>query len=165
MHDNSNVGAVEACVTMPMEVTKTRQQYGHNEPMLTSMRKAVSATGGIQGLYAGLGLQMVQNAGKVGLRFCVYQNLRGKLSGNDETDKVLAGFFAGATEALLWVTPCDRLKILRIRHAQQPPVQLFKTIVRTEGISTLWVGSAPTVVRVSYLCSKTRCRILTTVPA
>ncbi|GBG26592.1 Mitochondrial carrier protein [Hondaea fermentalgiana] len=142
-------GAVEAAVTMPMEVTKTRQQYGRNEPMLASMRQAVAASGGIRGLYSGLGVQMLQNAGKIGIRFAVYQNIRGKLSDDPEQDKFLSGFAAGATEALLWVTPCERLKILRIRHAQLPPSQLFGTIFRTEGISSLWVGASPTFVRVT----------------
>jgi len=139
-------GAAEAIVTMPMEVTKTRQQFGRNEGFVESLRASIS-TRGARGLYPALGLQMLQNAGKVGIRFGVY-----RLISQEEgvrPGKAAAGFLAGATEAIVWVTPCERLKILRIRFSHMPPISFFSTMIRQEGVRTLWVGGIPTVFRQS----------------
>lgn len=142
----TTAGAVEACVTMPFEVIKTRQQYGRNESFKAVLRSA----GGAKGLYSGLSLQILQNSGKIGLRFFLYNAMRPSTSVlSPKQTKLASGFFAGAAEAMMWVTPLERLKILRIKHAQQAPAALFRTLVFQEGVSTLWVGAAPTVVRQS----------------
>eukprot|EP00877_Chromochloris_zofingiensis_P012811 jgi/Chrzof1/7784/Cz02g36180.t1 len=89
-------------------------------------------------------------------KYKIYQNLlrdkEGKLS---DGRRMLAGFMAGTTEALMIVTPMEVIKI-RLQQQQggskdllkyKGPVHCATTIIREEGPRGLWSGATPTVVR------------------
>jgi solute carrier family 25 citrate transporter 1 len=86
----------------------------------------------------------------------VYQGLlrdkEGKLT---DGRRMLAGFMAGITEAIMIVTPCEVVKI-RLQQQQGVAKEALKykgpfhcglTIVREEGPRGLWSGATPTVLR------------------
>jgi solute carrier family 25 citrate transporter 1 len=134
-------GAVEAVVTMPLEGAKLRQQLGskHGDGLVRSLRAALRE-GGLRALYAGLALQVAQNSGKVGIRFLVFDQLAGD---GDATRKALAGVAAGCVESLLWITPCERLKIMRIQRPAEP----LRLLLRAAWERGLWAGATPTMLR------------------
>jgi solute carrier family 25 citrate transporter 1 len=133
-------GAVEAVVTMPLEGAKLRQQLGKPHDGLARSLRAALSEGGPRALYAGLALQVVQNSGKVGIRFLVFDQLGGD---GDATRKALAGVAAGCVESLLWITPCERLKIMRIQRPAEP----LRLLVRAAWERGLWAGATPTMLR------------------
>mmetsp|Transcript_31107 Transcript_31107/g.49819 ORF Transcript_31107/g.49819 Transcript_31107/m.49819 type:complete len:258 (+) Transcript_31107:2889-3662(+) len=143
-------GCVEAAVTMPFEVIKTRQQIGAKRypgvlGITKTMKDAIGQAGGVRGLYSGLGIAMGQTSGKVGIRFFTYRRLS-QVAGENASYKAIAGCLAGATEALVWITPTERMKILRIKNPNKPLKEFAKSIA-VEGPRSLWVGALPTVVR------------------
>jgi len=87
-------GCLEAILTMPFEVVKTRQQIGTRESMMQSMRRVLGEhNGSFKGLYSGLTVQVIQSGGKVAIRFGVFQRLESVLE-----SKIAAGMVAGACE-------------------------------------------------------------------
>ncbi len=127
-------------MTMPLEGAKLRQQLGKPRDGLVRSLRAALSEGGLRALYAGLTLQVIQNSGKVGIRFLVYDHLT---VDGDTTRKALAGVAAGCIESLLWITPCERLKIMRIQRPTDP----LRLLLCTAWERGLWAGAAPTVLR------------------
>eukprot|EP00667_Euglena_gracilis_P015129 EG_transcript_15718 len=151
-------GCVETVVCMPFETTKTRVQLqeGAGGGMLRNMASTVRSEG-VRGLYFGMPIMLIQTAGKVGIRFLVYEQIKRLLQ--DETGRlsasgqVVAGTVAGAMEAILWITPCERLKTLRqtqIGVQQQVYTTWYSSlrlIAREQGLAGLWKGLTPTLLR------------------
>jgi hypothetical protein len=113
-------GCCEAVIMMPLEVVKTRQQLGAARHMgvVAAMTDTVRHNG-IRGLYYGLPIVLIQTSGKVGIRFALYGQFLNSLAPFQLPTSLaaaLAGFGAGAAEAALWITPCERIKTLR--HTQ-----------------------------------------------
>mmetsp|Transcript_10078 Transcript_10078/g.13202 ORF Transcript_10078/g.13202 Transcript_10078/m.13202 type:complete len:259 (-) Transcript_10078:1662-2438(-) len=138
-------GAIEALVTQPFEVVKTRQQIESKVPksLVRCIRGTVGANG-LGGLYAGLPIMILQSGGKVGIRFGMYDNVKKLFPGN----AILAGVVAGSTEAALWITPCERIKVLVIKHREKE--KRFSFILRSlynGGFTSLYRGAAPTICR------------------
>jgi len=157
---------------MPFELTKTQQQLGSKiSPSLPKSPKAVPRANigvvgtmryvvqqnGIGGLFYGLPIQLIQTAGKVGIRFSAFEQYKiaicadpGRATRNEE---FVAGCAAGATEAALWITPCERLKVLRqAQIGVNNPLHTSWTkslalIVEEQGISGLYRGLAATTLR------------------
>ena len=124
-------GTIETALTMPFEVTKTRQQVlqqaGIVRPptgrvavvragslgLYGSIRDTVQL-GGIRALYSGMPICLLQTSGKVGIRFASfegYKRLLNRHACSKQERIILAGCLAGATEAAFWITPCERLKV------------------------------------------------------
>jgi len=69
--------------------------------------------------------------------------------------RLLAGTLAGVAEALIWVAPTERLKMLRQAEisasaGQRKHSNLLASVahvVRDQGVAGLWVGVGPTVLR------------------
>jgi len=152
-------GGSEAIVTMPFEVTKNRLQLKSGPTtILGSIRSTVSAAG-VSGLWYGLQPALVQVAGKSSIRFAAFEKLKTIFPAG------IAGMLAGCVEAFVWVAPTERLKILRQAEvgvleaakgtaASGPRVgasaSVFEAtarILRTQGLSSLWLGTGPTVAR------------------
>jgi hypothetical protein len=140
------------------------------------MRMTV-ATDGVRGLFAGLPIMIVQTTGKAAIRFFSYDAFKRMLNdsplgnggrggsgggGGDSGTKaeplavrLAAGTLAGACEAALWVTPCERLKTLRQaqigvatgqrRHGSW--VHSAGLVLKEEGVAGLFRGLGPTVAR------------------
>lgn len=142
-------GAVEALVTMPFEVIKIRQQLGDkkNSSLLVSSTslKQQQWKNSFRFMYSGLSLQMFQNSGKIGIRFFTYRQLN-FLSGGGKNYKIISGFASGVIESLVWISPCERIKILRIKNSNKPIKFIFQS-VKTDGYLSLWTGASPTVLR------------------
>lgn len=165
-------GSAEVLLTMPFEVTKTRMQLAaHSSATSASARGGTSATAsalhhgmlasmretlrvaGPMGFYYGVQAQLSQVAGKTAIRFGAFERMKAALPAS--TPAAIPGLLAGVVEALLWVAPTERLKILRqaelsASSSSQQHGSLARSlgfIVRTQGLGGLWLGTAPTVAR------------------
>jgi len=154
-------GICEALALQPIDVIKTRLQLDS-----TGRYKGVFHCGstiakeeGVRALWKGLTPFAANLTLKYALRFStnsVYQGvLRDKDGKLSDGRRMLAGFMAGITEALLIVTPCEVVKI-RLQQQQgvakealqyKGPFHCGLTIVKQEGPLGLWSGATPTVLR------------------
>ena len=114
------------------------------------------------GLYKGLGAVLTGIIPKMAIRFSSYEWYKTLLTGADGKVSGLgtfsAGLAAGVTEAVAVVTPMEVLKI-RLQaqyHSMSDPLDIPKyrnaahaayTVVKEEGISTLWRGVSLTALR------------------
>ncbi|CAI5738314.1 unnamed protein product [Hyaloperonospora brassicae] len=154
-------GVIEAVILTPLDVTKTRMQLdkkGQYRGMVDCGKKLVAAEGP-KGLFKGFTPWTVHVVLKNGTRFyfnAIFRRMlsdqNGQVSGANE---FIAGALAGATEAVLIVTPFEviktRLQGQDIVAGEVPkyrgPVHTATTIVKREGPLALWKGLAPTIGR------------------
>ena len=159
-------GCVESTITSPFETIKTRLQIEHGtnrSPWYAG--KLIFAEKGLPGFYYGLSACLLQNMGKVAIRFSgygYYTKLFESIYFNKTENKngplhrLCSGGCAGATEAL-WIAPCERLKTLRVTQLNLPKGQQQYTslmnsvrVLLTQqggGIPDLFVGLVPTACR------------------
>ena len=103
-------GCCEAYITMPFEVTKNRIQLGHGPNSIAGNMADTVRRAGPRGLYYGIQAQVLQVSAKGAIRFTAVDRFKAVLPpGSSFT----AGLLAGLTEALVWVAPTERLKVLR----------------------------------------------------
>lgn len=145
-------GGCEAVATMPFEVTKTRLQLGHGPRGLQANMMDTVARAGPTGLYFGLQAQLVQVAAKGAIRFTAYERFKRLLGPSGSS--FVAGTLAGLTEALMWVVPTERLKVLRTTELGGAAgtrgsglLDAAAAVVRQQGVRGLWLGSGPTAAR------------------
>ena len=121
-------GGCEAFVTMPMEVTKNRVQLGHGPATIYANMADTIRRAGAGGLYYGIEAQLVQVAAKGAIRFTAVERFKKWLPpGSSFT----AGTLAGLVEAVVWVAPTERLKVLRVLRVLRP----LRMIKRNQGHS------------------------------
>lgn len=154
-------GIMEACCLQPIDVIKTRLQLDRTGQYrgIVHCGRTIVQTEGMRALWKGLVPFSTHLTLKYALRMGTNAVLQGALK--DEQGKLssgkrlLAGFGAGAVEAVVIVTPFE---VVKIRLQQQRgmarevlkykgPVSCASTIVREEGVRALWNGVAPTVLR------------------
>ncbi|KAH7281092.1 hypothetical protein KP509_36G029500 [Ceratopteris richardii] len=155
-------GAVEACCLQPIDSIKTRIQldtcrrYGG----VVSCGKTIVQHEGIRALWKGLTPYsthlVLKHTMRMGTNAILLGALRDTQTGHLSCQsKMVAGFGAGVSEALLIVTPCE---VVKIRLQQQRglcsslikyegPIDCTLKILREEGVLGLWAGAAPTVMR------------------
>ncbi|KAF3938269.1 Mitoferrin [Dactylella cylindrospora] len=163
-------GLCEALTCHPLDTIKVRMQ-------LSRRRRApgVKPRGFVQtgvdivkretplGLYKGLGAVVMGIVPKMAIRFSSFEIYKG-WGTNAETGKAppqwifLSGLMAGATEAVLVVTPMEVVKI-RLQaqhHSLADPLDIPKyrnaahcafTVLKEEGVSALWRGVSLTALR------------------
>jgi len=154
-------GVIEAVILTPLDVTKTRLQLdkaGAYKGMIDCGKKLVQAEGP-KGLFKGFTPWTIHVVFKNGTRFyfnAIYRRMladqNGQVSGGKE---FLAGALAGATEAVLIVTPFEviktRLQGQNIVKGEVPkyrgPVHTATVIMQHEGPTALWKGVNPTIMR------------------
>ncbi|KAL8000258.1 putative mitochondrial carrier domain protein [Plasmopara halstedii] len=154
-------GVIEALILTPLDVTKTRMQLdktGHYRGMVDCGKKLFAAEGP-KGLYKGFAPWTTHVVLKNGTRFYfnaifrrVLSDKNGQVSGANE---FIAGALAGATEAVLIVTPFEviktRLQGQDIIKGETPkyrgPVHTAATVIKNEGLLALWKGLVPTIGR------------------
>ena len=147
-------GIAESFVTMPFEVTKNRLQMRHGPTgIFNNMADTVKAAGP-QGLYYGLESQLVQVAGKTAIRFAAFEQFKA-LFGKDAA--FTATTLAGLTEAIVWVAPTERLKMLRqaeISNASSSSspgtgnvLKAARIILERDGVRGMFLGVGPTAAR------------------
>eukprot|EP00897_Mesotaenium_endlicherianum_P004582 jgi/Mesen1/4151/ME000219S03281 len=155
-------GLVEASCLQPIDVIKTRLQLDRTKQYkgIIHCGQTIIKTEGVASLWKGLTPFATHLTLKYALRMgtnAMFQTaLRDKKTGElSQGSRMLAGFGAGVTEALVIVTPFE---VVKIRLQQQKgrkgdpvryrgPIHCASTIVKTEGVLGLWAGAAPTVLR------------------
>merc|ERR1711924_322052 len=120
-------GVCEIMVTMPLDTLKTQMQLqagkSASPPSMTSTMRTILAGRGVSGLYAGMSAMVAQVSFKAGIRFTAQTQLKltldstlgssGSKTLSPVTVNFLSGIGAGIVEAAVWVTPTERLKVLR----------------------------------------------------
>jgi len=160
---------MEALVCHPLDTIKVRMQLSRRARQPGAKRLGFIGTGAQiirretpLGLYKGLGAVLTGIIPKMAIRFTSYEwykqllaNKEGKISGQGT---FLAGLSAGITEAVAVVTPMEVVKI-RLQaqhHSMADPLDIPKyrnaahalyTVVREEGLATLWRGVSLTALR------------------
>lgn len=154
-------GIVEACCLQPIDVIKTRLQLDHGGQYkgIVHCGSTVARTEGVSALWKGLTPFATHLTIKYALRMgtnAFYQSLLRDPDGSlGAGRRMLAGLAAGVTEALVVVTPFEKVKVaLQAQHGTDKsklkykgPVHAATTIVRESGVRALWTGAAPTVLR------------------
>lgn len=160
-------GFVESSVCHPLDTIKTRMQLrqagGSKYGMLMTGWRIVHNES-FFALYKGLTAVYMGIVPKMAVRFSSFESYKEMLAGPDgkgsQAATFMAGLGSGVTEALLVVTPAEVCKI-RLQaqfHSMADPVQLanrkYKNVLQTayvivkeEGISALYKGVVPTVLR------------------
>ena len=155
-------GCVETCITMPFETTKTTQQLQKSlaQKSLLDTGRFINKQRGLRGFYYGLPACLVQASGKVAVRFSFYGFYLNIFGSGNNSDigrfssavlKGCAGLCAGATESC-WITPCERLKTLRVTQLNVPKQQetftsIASTLKQLKSPSNLYVGFQATAIR------------------
>lgn len=163
-------GMAEACVCHPLDTIKVRMQLTRSRKLkglpplgFFATGKQIVARETPLGLYKGLGAVIGGIVPKMGIRFASFEAYKGfladKATGKVPTGKVfIAGLLAGATEAVMVVTPMEVIKI-RLQaqlHSLSDPLEVPKyrnaahalyRIVKEEGLSTLYRGVTLTALR------------------
>ncbi|KAI9318107.1 mitochondrial carrier domain-containing protein [Dichotomocladium elegans] len=163
-------GFMEACTCHPLDTVKVRMQLAKKAQRSASGRNLSFLGVGIRiaknesfwALYKGLGAVIAGIVPKMAIRFSSFELYKGWLANEDgvtsRTGIFLAGLAAGTTEAVLVVSPMDLIKI-RLqaqRHSMADPMDIpkyrnaphaFYTIVKEEGVRTLYRGVTLTALR------------------
>lgn len=150
-------GGVEASFTWPTELAKTHLQlqaqgkatagHPHYTGILDCWKQTVRRSGPV-GLYRGLLPILIMSFPKAGVRFGAFSTYRrfwqdsnGNMSG---WRNFACGVCAGATEAVLVVTPQETLKV-KLIDANAGFVRGTANILKTEGIRGIYQGLIPTI--------------------
>ncbi|KAL5504641.1 SFC1 [Sanghuangporus vaninii] len=163
-------GAMEALVCQPLDTIKVRMQLSKSGLAPGTKPRGFIATGAqiVQretplALYKGLGAVLSGIVPKMSIRFASFESYKKALAdpatGKTRTSGTfLAGLGAGTTEAVLVVCPMEVVKI-RLQaqsHSLADPMEVPRyrnaghavyTIVREEGIRTLYRGVSLTALR------------------
>jgi len=148
-------GWCEACATMPLDSVKTQLQLSNQRNSFFRVASDIHALKGVRGFYYGLPAVMTQVSMKAGIRFSAFERCKSALHGYASEGVVhwISGTLAGITEAVIWVTPTDRLKVLRNNEIRNPQPrfttlrQSFTSVIREQGMTGLFVGCVPTAAR------------------
>jgi solute carrier family 25 citrate transporter 1 len=154
-------GLVEAVMLQPVDVVKTRLQLdktGQYKGMFHA-GKTIAAEEGAGALWKGLtpfvGQLTLKYALRMGSNAFFLEMLRGEDGKLTSSARLTAGLGAGVSEALLVVTPFE---VVKTRLQQQRgvdkallkyrgPVHTAMTVVREEGLKSLWNGGTATTIR------------------
>mmetsp|Transcript_17117 Transcript_17117/g.23533 ORF Transcript_17117/g.23533 Transcript_17117/m.23533 type:complete len:295 (-) Transcript_17117:302-1186(-) len=151
-------GGIECVAVWPMEYIKTQLQLQSisktgQKPLYTGVisgLKYTVQTTGFLSLYRGLGVTLVGSMPKAGIRFGGNAYFKGLLA--DERGKLtmfkqfMAGLGAGATEAVLAVTPMETIKT-KLIQTNQPLLVGVQSILRESGVRGLYQGVSATVLK------------------
>ncbi|EIM21323.1 putative succinate:fumarate antiporter [Wallemia mellicola] len=162
-------GAAEALVCHPldtikvrMQLSKSRQAKGLKPLGFYQTGKYIIGRESVFGLYKGLGAVLSGIVPKMAIRFASFEQYKlwlGSHEGTLSPGKVfIAGLGAGTTEAVAVVTPMEvvKIRLQSQQHSMMDPLDVPKyrnaahalyTIVKDEGISTLYRGVSLTALR------------------
>ncbi|KAI5063324.1 hypothetical protein GOP47_0021871 [Adiantum capillus-veneris] len=155
-------GAVEACCLQPIDSIKTRLQLDTCRQYrgIMSCGKSIVQHEGVRALWKGLipysTHLVLKHTMRMGSNAVLQGMLRDPKTGTLScANRLVAGFGAGISEALLIVTPCEVIKIrLQQQRGLTPslikykgPINCALTIVHEEGVLGLWAGVTPTLIR------------------
>ncbi|PSR71714.1 hypothetical protein EW026_g6058 [Hermanssonia centrifuga] len=163
-------GAMEALTCQPLDTIKVRMQLSRSGREPGTKARGFIATGAMiarretpLALYKGLGAVLSGIVPKMAVRFASFETYKEALA-DKETGKTnlgsifLAGLGAGTTEAVVVVTPMEvvKIRLQAQQHSLADPLEAPRyrnaghavyTIIREEGISTLYRGVSLTALR------------------
>lgn len=162
-----------ATVTSPVELVKTRLQTvtapSRSQALAQVMRgvKEMIKTEGPQSLWKGLVLTLWRDVPFSGIYWMTVEVIKKRLaqtaySKNHPEHNLMESFIAGSTGgivAALFTAPFDVGKTRRqvglqsSKFANMGIVPLLTTIVRNEGFSALYVGTAPRILKIAPACA------------
>ena len=153
-------GGIETTTIWPTEYTKTLLQLQRNRPegvkykgMIDCAKQQIKKNGSL-GLYRGLVPALAFSIPKAGIRFGSYsyfQNQIMNITGQKNKTPLVslgAGIISGALEGALVVTPQETIKT-KLIEMNQGTLHGIKSIVREKGVSGLYKGVLPTVIKQS----------------
>jgi len=156
-------GILEACLCQPLDVAKTRLQLD-SQRKYKGMANCISTIlreEGPRALYKGLSPFCTHLTLKYALRLGSFGLVRNAIGNSNQASKpsktttFLAGLSAGAIEAIMIVTPFEVVKTRlqkqkgtnKAQLKYKNPIHCATTIIRKEGITSLWKGVTATVLR------------------
>ena len=149
-------GALDTCVTMPLDTVKTQMQINRHASVVSCVRTILRHDGAV-GLYYGFGPFLLQASGKAAVRFCMFDVLVKAVdaAGIDRTQRPavwsgVCGLGAGLAEALLWTAPTERVKVLKQARAGRGATDVAPSalsLLREQGVAGLYVGAGATAAR------------------
>lgn len=166
-------GLIEALVFSASDVAKTRMQLdkGKKYNGLVHCIKTIYKEEGFKSLYKGISPFVTHLTLKYALRLGTFDVTQNRINSLVDgryfpsihpitklwTTGMIAGGVAGATEAMLIVTPFELIKTrLQQQHGQiksnwkyRGPIHCAQTVYKEEGIKAIWNGAMPTVIRQS----------------
>jgi len=148
-------GAMDCCITMPMDTLSTQMQLrGYSSPMEAA--RAIVQANGAAGLYAGFWPFFIQSAAKSSVRFFSFELLCNGVDRCGFDRKANPGFWslvcgmgAGGIESLSLTAPTDRIKVLRQAMSAEKggsPITAVQ-LVRERGVMALYTGALATSLR------------------
>jgi solute carrier family 25 (mitochondrial citrate transporter), member 1 len=151
-------GAIEASLLQPLDVLKTRLQLSSSGSVAVVASNMLKQEG-ITSFYKGLTPFTLHLVTKYSVRWYFNEFYRSLLK--DKNGKVsdtmgfVAGLGSGFTEAVLIVTPFEVIKTRLQKQKGSDKSQLkykgmvhcASTIAKEEGVSALWKGNIPTMLR------------------
>lgn len=162
-------GVCEITVTMPLDTIKTQMQLQAGKSaqapsMMSTTKMIISGPRGVGGLYAGMSAMVAQVSFKAGIRFTAQTQLKLSLDGtvgcrgsntlSPVMVNFLSGIGAGIVEAAVWVTPTERLKVLRqaeLSSGSSAAAPGFRQSIvllhQQQGFGGFFVGLVPTALR------------------
>ncbi|KAH8420687.1 hypothetical protein KR222_000643 [Zaprionus bogoriensis] len=155
-------GGIEICITYPTEYVKTQLQLdekGANKKyngIVDCVRKTVGERG-FFGLYRGLSVLLYGSIPKSATRFGAFEFMRSNVADSrgqlSAAGKLFCGLGAGVAEAIVAVTPMETIKVKFIndQRSANPKFKGFVhgvgEIVKAEGISGIYKGLTPTILK------------------
>ena len=143
-------GTVKTFCTLPLDVIKTTQQVTELSRSIPSQARFLYKTRGLRGFFVGADVALTQQIGKVGIQFAAFQSWNSIVH-----QTFLAGALAGITEACVWTTPSERIKIIQqaeLANTNQPrrftgSGSAVRSILQESGVRGFFVGVVPTAIR------------------
>ncbi|EGY16268.1 mitochondrial 2-oxoglutarate/malate carrier protein [Verticillium dahliae VdLs.17] len=166
-------GMVATTVIQPVDMVKVRIQLageglaGGPKPGPLAVARDIVASGKVLDLYTGLSAGLLRQAVYTTARLGFFDTFMGKLTSRAKeqgrsigfSERATAGLSAGAIAAMLG-NPADLalirmqsdgLKPLAERKNYKSVIDALSSIAKSEGVTALWSGAAPTVVRAMAL--------------
>ncbi|KAH8782674.1 succinate:fumarate antiporter [Diaporthe sp. PMI_573] len=160
-------GIMEACSCHPLDTIKVRMQLLRNNPQggFISTMGHIVRNEGLMGLYRGFDAVVLGIGPKMAIRFSSFEGFKHlgvSVTGQSTPSSsvvFLAGLAAGITESVCVVNPMEVVKIRlqaqdRLGRGSFPAVPQYRnafdaarSVVRNEGISSLWRGVSLTATR------------------
>tara|TARA_B110001452_G_scaffold90085_2_gene74004 strand:+ start:1284 stop:2297 length:1014 start_codon:yes stop_codon:yes gene_type:complete len=161
-------GIGASCFCHPLDVIRVQMQVAQYDGT-ASAAKAIFERGGIGGLYAGLSAawlrQVTYGSGRLGIySYLLNRDKQQRVHGDSPSflAKLGMGTFSGAAGAAIG-SPAE-LALVRmgadssiadpaLRRNYSSSIDCVIRVAREEGVSALWTGAAPTILRAAFLNS------------
>eukprot|EP01090_Pellita_catalonica_P000657 TRINITY_DN10461_c0_g2_i1.p1 TRINITY_DN10461_c0_g2~~TRINITY_DN10461_c0_g2_i1.p1 ORF type:complete len:302 (-),score=46.93 TRINITY_DN10461_c0_g2_i1:84-989(-) len=158
----SVAGGIEAVATYPLEFAKFKIQLSSRRTNLFREIVDTFRSKGFLAIYRGVGSTLLFATPRIAVRYLLFEQIFKKYtlyySGREKLSvpqTMFCGLFTGATEAVIVTTASETMKVKLISdHARTNPrynniLHGIATVFKEEGISGIYKGMLPTVVKVA----------------